>query len=176
MTIPITAAHQAVKTVTLPAPGYPMVTRMITNALFPETRQQPETEVIGCPHCKNSITITKTKIDSKEPEPIIWIVGEPHPLVPDMKVMRMFVDRGGVEVYSVSSDGKAGMRNLVPMGWTRLVEEAMPLDIFIEELNAAESDEPEPDDPEPEGDSEPEPEPAPEPAPTVVVAPNGSPS
>jgi hypothetical protein len=77
-----------------------------------------------------------------------------------MKVMRMFIDRGGVEVYSVSGDGRTGVRNLVPMSMIRLIEEAMPLEVFIEELDAAENDEPEPNEPEPE------PEPAPPPVST----------
>ena len=122
------------RTVELPAPGFPMLTRMVSNCLFPES-------------------------NGKE-VPTTWIVGQPHPLVPEMKIVRMFVDRGGVEIYSVSGDGKTGMRNLVPMSWIRLTEEAMPLDVFIEELEAAESEEPE----EPE---EPELEPTP--------APNGQP-
>jgi len=109
------------KTITLPEPGYPMVTRMISNPLFHDQKEE-----------------------------MVWIVSQPHPLVPDMKVMRMFVDRGGVEVYSISSDGRSGTRNLIPMGCVRLIEEAMPLDVFIEEVAAAEGD---------DGD-EPEPEPA----------------
>jgi hypothetical protein len=136
----------ATRNVVLPEPGFPMLTRMISNALFPEA----QTKTVGCPHCKGSISLEQ----STKEEPITWIVGQAHPLVPQMKVMRMFVDRGGVEVYSVSDDGKAGMRNLVPMSWVRLIEEAMPLDVFVEELAAAEEDEPEPE-PEP-GDPEPE--------------------
>jgi hypothetical protein len=95
-----------------------MLTRMISNALFPESG--------------------RGALDS---EPITWMVSQPHPLVPDMRVVRMFVDRGGVEVYSVLSDGSKGMRNLIPMNWVRLIEEVMPLDVFVEELAAAESDE-----------------------------------
>jgi len=98
----------------LPNPGFPMVTRMISNSLLPEEGQREE--------------------------PITWVLSQPHPLVPNMKVVRMFVDRGGVEVYSVPDDGKNGMRNLIPMSWVRLVEEVMPLDVFVEELAAAESD------------------------------------
>lgn len=128
----------AVQTLELPTIGYPMVTRMISHALFPET-------------------------DGKE-IPVTWAVSQSHPLVPDMKIVRMFVGRGGVEVYSIHADGKAAMRNLIPMHWVRLVEEGMPLPVFIEELEAAESDEPEPDD----TDEPDEPEvPAPGPAPAA---------
>jgi len=129
-----------IKTVELPEPGFPMLTRMISNPLFPD--QPPHRE-----------------------EPVTWIVGNPHPLVPDMKVMRMFVDRGGVEVYSVSSDGRSGTRNLIPMSNIRIIEEAMPLDVFIEELAAAEGD----DDDEPEPEEPEQPNGQPEPGPTTTT-------
>lgn len=119
MTMPVDPAlTQAVE---LPQPGYPMVTRVISNALFPENGQEA---------------------------PVTWVVSHPHPLVPTMRVVRMFIDRGGVEIYSVSADGKNGMRNLIPMSWVRLVEEAMPIDIFADELYDAETGDPDPD-PEP---------------------------
>jgi hypothetical protein len=84
-------------------------------------------------------------------EPIVWVVGMDHPLSEIAKVVRMFVDRGGVEVYSVAKDetGTRGVRNLIPMTQIRLIEEAMPLDIFAEELAAAESDEDDEPDPDP---------------------------
>ena len=149
-------AAPAGNVVQLPEPGFPMLTRMISMPLFPDSAPQ----VVACPHCKANISIDRA--GAKE-EPVTWIVGQSHPLVPDMKVMRMFVDRGGVEVYSVSSDGKAGMRNLVPMSHVKLIEEAMPLDVFIEELAAAEEEEPGPE-------PEPEPEPTPAPAPNNGVS------
>jgi hypothetical protein len=116
MTNPTTTT---VQTVELPPPGFPMLTRMISDRLFP-----PDAKSQGEPQ--------------GEPEPVTWIVGQAHPLVPDMRVMRMFIDQSVVEVYSVSSDGKAGIRNRVPMHSIRLTEEAMPLDVFVEELIAAE--------------------------------------
>jgi hypothetical protein len=45
------------------------------------------------------------------------------------------------------------MRNLLPMHWVRFVEEAMPIDIFIDELTLAEAGS---DDDEPEPELEPE--------------------
>jgi hypothetical protein len=50
----------------------------------------------------------------------------------------MFVDLGGVEIYSMSIDGKNGMRNIIPTSKIRFTEEAMPLNVFGEELYAAE--------------------------------------
>jgi|HubBroStandDraft_6_1064221.scaffolds.fasta_scaffold878644_1 hypothetical protein len=67
-------------------------------------------------------------------EPVVWFVSRPHPFVPGLKVVRMFLNHDGVEVYSLSSDGKAGMRNLIPMSRIRFIEEAMSLDVFVEEL------------------------------------------
>ena len=133
----MTQSQGAVQTVALPAPGYPMVTRVISSSLLPDSK-------------------------GKE-EPVAWVVSQPHPLVSQVNIVRMFLDRGGVEIYSVSQDGKAGMRNLIPLSHVRLVEEAMPIDVFIEELNAAEND----DDIEPE---EPEQEQKPQ------VASNGQPA
>jgi len=115
MTMPYAPA-QPVHTIQLPAPGYPMVTRMISDPLFP-----PE----------------QSSSDQTE-QPITWVVSQPHPLVPSMKVVRMFVEDVGIAVYSVSEDGVTGMRNIVPMDRTRLVEEAMPLDVFADELQDAE--------------------------------------
>src|ERR1700722_1286897 len=140
------------ETVTLPDPGYPMLTRVLSNPLFPPDREALKKE------------------PSLKDEPIAWIVGSQHPLVPSMKIVRMFVDRGGVEIYSVSPDGRSGTRNMIPMSQIRIIEEAMPLDVFIEELDAAENDDDDdPDDPEVEPETAPEPEPEVTPAPV----PNG---
>jgi hypothetical protein len=113
----------------LPEPGYPMITRMISNPIFSESGAKDDPAIL---------------------EPIIWVVGNPHPFVPKMKITRMFLDRGGVEVYSAPDNREVGMRNLIPMSWVRFVEEAMPIEIFIAELAAAESDDPEDDPEEPE--------------------------
>jgi hypothetical protein len=72
-------------------------------------------------------------------EAIIWAINAPHPLVPESyKVIRMFIDLGGVEIYSMSLDGKNGMRNIIPTNKIRFIEEVMPLNVFGEELYAAE--------------------------------------
>ena len=92
-----------------------------------------------------------------------WIVSEKHPYVPDLSVMRMFNDRGGIEIYSASSDAKSCIRDFVPMARVRLSQEAMPVDVYVDELRAAElgdgdeeedeSVEPEPDEPSTEAPS-----------------------
>ena len=71
-------------------------------------------------------------------EPITWAVRAPHPFVPETyTVVRMFIDLGGVEIYSLASDGKSGMRNIIPTSKIRFTEEAMGFDVFKEELEAA---------------------------------------
>ena len=149
-----------VQTIELVPPGPVVLTRMVSDSLFPDTKSQ----VMGCPNCKQSISVPLPAAGKEEP--ITWIIGQRHPLLPDMKVIRMFLDHDGVEVYSVSTDGKAGMRNMVPLSRVRLTEEAMALDIFAEELKDAEQDDgdPDPGDPDP-GD--------PEPPMALAPAPNG---
>lgn len=125
-------------TIELPAPRYPMVTRMISKAPFPD--------------------------DNGKDDPVKWEVTKAHPLLPVMRVVRMFIFPGGIEVYSVSPDGKDGMRNLVPISRVLLVEEFMPLSVFVEELRAAEN----------EGlDDDDDDAPAPMPAEPEPAAPNG---
>jgi len=114
----------------LPAPGFPMVTRVISNALFPQPTPPPPNPIPP----------------PREPEPVAWLLGAPHPFVPSMRIVRMFVVPDGVAIYSAADGSPDGMRNLIPMHWVRFVEEAMPIDIFVEELSLAEagdeSDEP----------------------------------
>jgi hypothetical protein len=136
-----------------PNPTCPIVTRVISNSLLPDS-------------------------DGHD-RPITWVLGAPHPLVPDATVVRMFVDRGGVEIYSKPNDNKAGMRNLIPMSWVRIVEEAMPIHIFVEELAAAETDDDDDDgDGEGEGEGEGAPSDAPHDVPSTASLPanNGQPA
>ena len=87
-------------------------------------------------------------------EPIIWGTDRPHPFVPNMKIEYMFIDGDLIEVYS--TDGKIGMRDLIPMSTVRLAEEGMTLDVYEEEIDlaAARSVDEDPDDPESEPEEE----------------------
>ena len=105
-----------VRTIELPAAQYPMLTRMVSEPIFGESE-----------------------------EPVAWALSKPHPFIPDLNVVRMFLDRGDgngsatVEIYSVSPNGtKGGVRHIIPLNSVRIVEEAMPIDVFVEELAAAE--------------------------------------
>lgn len=101
--------------VELAEPGFPMAMLMVSEVILPD----PERTSQG---------------------PLLWVVGKPHPFVPNANVLRMFVTDSGVDVYSVSSNGMKGMRDRIPMTRIRLVQEAMPLEVFAEELDAAEDD------------------------------------
>lgn len=74
-------------------------------------------------------------------EAVAWTITQPHPLVEKMSVVRMFDDGDdGVTVYSVSEDGMTAMRNRIPATRVRLSEEAMPIQVLVEEIREAESD------------------------------------
>jgi hypothetical protein len=126
--------------VSIPPAEYPMVNRAITNALFSESSTAP-----GLP---------------PREDPVTWMCNQPHPLVPQMKVIRMFYIRGvGLEIYSLPDSEQSQippMRNFVPTHWVRFVEEIMPAEIFVEELAYSEAggdDDPDPDpDPDALGD------------------------
>lgn len=143
------ALPPATNTVTIPDPTYPMVVHMISNPMFPPA------DVVG-PNGQ--------PVPGKE-EPIAWVISKAHPFVPKFTVMRMFLDGGVVEVYSIADDHKVGMRDVIPIHTVRLVQESMPLDVFVEELIDAEDDGDDPDPGDPGGD--------PDPAPAPVV--NGQP-
>lgn len=112
-------------TIELPPAGFPMLTRVISNALFPPAPQE-------------------------EGGPVVWVLSKPHPLVSSAVVVRMFVNSGGVEIYSRDGTSGKGIRNLVPMSQVLLVEEVMPMDIFAEEIASAEAGEDDEDDDDPE--------------------------
>lgn len=103
--------NQPAKTYTLPPMGYPAVTRVVTLCPLDELR-------------KNEIT---------------WTLNQPHPIIEGCRIVRMFDGDAGVEVYSVSADGTP-MRNRIPSMMIKLVEEAMSMEVFIEEIARAESD------------------------------------
>ena len=140
------------KIIKLPDPQPPIFSRMVTNPILDNSG------------------------------PVFWSVGGSHPLEPEggLRIVRMFIVPGGVEVYSVSGDTAAGVRNFMPMALVRITEEAMPIDVFVEELRDAEAgdddeDENEDDDDEPldEPDNQ---RPAPGLAPPLPPSPPASPN
>ncbi len=81
-------------------------------------------------------------------DPLLWVVGAAHPMDKQSKVVRMFVYERVVHVYT-SREGNC-VRNVIPLARVRLVEEVMPVEMFVEELQAAEDGE----DPDDDGDDE----------------------
>jgi len=98
-------------TLNMPTLGFPRVTRVVSEPPLPENG----------------------------PDPITWVVNSTHPMVKELKILCMYIVNLGVEIYSVSIDGKHGVRNLIPMQRIRCVEEAMPVEVLVEEIEDAES-------------------------------------
>lgn len=121
------------------------------------------TETISLPPPKaNAPLLTRMMSDPLlgGEQPIPWVVGAQHPLAPEgWQIRRMFIELDGVEVYAVSPDGKHGTRTSIPIARVRLIEEAMSRDVFIDQLEAAETGDDDDDDlePEPEEPSAPSP-------------------
>jgi len=112
----------------LPNPNAPMVTRVITSGLFPEP----------IPKGSRGELLIPPGFPRAE-EPLTWVVGQKHPLDENIQIVRMFRAEEGVEVYCVGYDN--GIRCFLPLHQVRFVEEGMPIDLFIDELALAESDE-----------------------------------
>lgn len=90
------------------------------------------------PFVKLMFTDNVIPTGGKEDTSIFWQVGEAHPRAPNLRVRRMFVDRGGAEIYSSSEDNKVCVRDLIPTGHIQVVQEVMSIENFIEELREAE--------------------------------------
>jgi hypothetical protein len=143
----------------LPDPRFPMVTRVVSNPLFPPDPASANLADYLRPEILRALTraegerlqqaLAAAAMPQRE-EPVTWVIAQSHPFVPTLKIVRMFIVEDGVTVYSCAEGSSEGLRNLIPMHTVRFVEEGMPIDIFVDELNLAEQDEPdeptEPDD------------------------------
>jgi len=116
----------------LPPLKYPTVTRVVSDPLFPADQGT------GIP-------------PSPGVEPVLWLLGGNHPFS-GAKIVRIHFDDLAVEIYAVSGGG-APTRNIIPMSRVRLLEEEMPVEIFIEEMTAAQEEEPDDDDDDEEPDN-----------------------
>lgn len=100
-----------------------------------------------------------------------WLMGGPHPLFPEAKIVRMYRrDGGGVVVFA--SDGKMFVRTSLPERVVHFFDEVMTEDTFVDIIEGAEEGE----EGEDEGGDEaadptpgltPSPSPAPAPAPAT---------
>lgn len=103
--------------VQLPDAHFPVLNRVLSSPPFPAEGVRPEDQ-----------------------QPLVWTMGETHPLLADFKVVRMFiVPDVGVEVYAARGDGKLGIRNTLPWAMVRLAEEAMDPPSFAGEIADAEA-------------------------------------
>jgi hypothetical protein len=111
------------------------------------------------PNLKNPriVMMATDNIDTSS-APLLWSVGEVHPLASSVRVVAMFMEEDVVEIYS-SNGTNAGIRDLVPLTRVRIIREAMAFDVFAKELGQAELGEDyEDDDDIPEEDDPPEPQ------------------
>lgn len=122
----------------------PIVRLVVSDPLFPENVRDAAGQPIQG-QFKESV------------EPVTWILRRPHPFVPEMTIVGMFLNKDGIEIYSTNQ--KMGMRDLIQMKSVRLIQESMLMSVFEEELYLAESGDDDDDDPPEPGSSEPEPEP-----------------
>lgn len=130
----MTQANQ-VRTIELPPPEPPILTRMVTQSLLPT--------------------------DDGREMPVIWLLGKENPIDAGMKVIRMLLTADGdVEIYSMPSNGAGDTywRHTIPKSMIRVTKEMMPVDVFIDELIEAESGDDDDDDPDDPNDPEFEPE------------------
>jgi hypothetical protein len=72
----------------------------------------------------------------KGSDPLTWQLKGPHPYLPDMKVMAMFLHNGILEIYS--TDGKTGIRERIPMNRVRITQEHIVSEILLDEIDASE--------------------------------------
>lgn len=117
----------------LPEPVYPKIMLMITDCLVP-------------------------KAEGVKEEPMSWAVSVAHPFIEAAQVVAMFINGDGIDVYSVRRDeagGVEGMRDHIPLSRMRVFREAMPFEMFINEITRAELAEDEDDEVAPERDTPP---------------------
>jgi hypothetical protein len=70
-------------------------------------------------------------------ELLTWSVGGQHPFIPEMRIVAVFKNGDDVEIYS-SVGTEKGIRDTVPGRFIRFTREAMPFDVWAEELAYAE--------------------------------------
>jgi len=151
----MTAQDKPAKVLELPKAGFPLCNRVLSLSPFPPEAPKPNPQT--------GITPPAMPIDYYQP--LLWEFGKPHPFIPDLTIVRMYVELGvGVEVYCTGKDGKTGSRNTLPWHLVKMTEELMDPETFVSEIAAAEEE---------SSGGEPEPEPQPNGKPATAVAANG---
>lgn len=89
--------------------------------------------------------ISKSLISEKD-DTVVWVLSQQHPLESEAKIIRMYSFDNNVEIYSVTNDGSSGMRDVIPMGHVKLIQEMMPIDTLSEEMQKSQDSSSEDDD------------------------------
>jgi len=134
-----------------------------------------ETRTIELPPALPPVTTRMiTSNPSSDSEDLSWEAGKEHPLIKGAVIVRMYVipDGGGVDVYSVLAGGRGATRHHIPDSRIHITEEAMPIDVLIEELKVAESTDDEEEEEEEEEEDEVIQAASSAPVPTSPVAPS----
>lgn len=92
--------------------------------------------------------VVSSPIFKEQSDALMWKVGEDHPMASGWKIVRMFLDGAGVEVYALPPSNGSGhfTRNFIPIASVRFTEEIMSVEVFVEELTAAEEEDADDDD------------------------------
>lgn len=141
----------------IPAPTYPMLTRMVSDGLLPDDSVLAPPPPPGSdPASFLAWARKEARRNASREDPMVWTVSHPHPLKPGTTIIRMFDSGDSVDVYSVSDDGKSGLRHVIPAARVRILEEVMPISVFASQIALAESkvNEDEDDDDEDDDDDE----------------------
>jgi len=102
---------QKSQTIELPRAEFPLTNRAVTDNPF----QQSDTS-------------------------IVWMLGEMHPFIAKLRVVRMYVVPGNcVEIYAAEDGGSSGTRYVIPWQRVRFAEELMDIQRFVDEIRDAES-------------------------------------
>lgn len=88
-------------------------------------------------------------------ELLVLTIDAPNPLASQFRVVRMLPRAGGVDVYSLSADGRGGVRHFIHSDLVRIIEESMPANVLVEEIIDAETEEDDEEEEEGSGGEEP---------------------
>lgn len=107
-------------------------------------------EVLSYPRIMLMVTDCVVPFENADANTMLhWSVGGLHPFIEGARIVAMYFNDTGVDVYStrVNERGeREGMRDHIPMTRVRVCREAMPFHVFAKELAAAELDDGEDDD------------------------------
>lgn len=87
------------------------------------------------------VKFVSRSIFSNEGKEITWVFGQPHPITKGALITRMFMSEdGSMRVFSVPAPGVQGDCTIdtIPADQVKIVQEIMSMEVFLDELAAAE--------------------------------------